>query len=104
MNTRIVPVSPSHLDQTPIAEAAELICRGELVAMPTETVYGLAGDALNPVAVQAIFVAKGRPSSDPLRNSRRLRVIYRHHSTCWLIHFGQAHSPLFCPSILNSIL
>jgi L-threonylcarbamoyladenylate synthase len=66
MNTRIVPVSPSHLDQTPIAEAAELICRGELVAMPTETVYGLAGDALNPVAVQAIFVAKGRPSSDPL--------------------------------------
>jgi L-threonylcarbamoyladenylate synthase len=66
MNTRIAPVSPTHPDGIPIAEAAQLIRQGELVAMPTETVYGLAGDALNPAAVQAIFVAKGRPSSDPL--------------------------------------
>jgi L-threonylcarbamoyladenylate synthase len=66
MNTRIAPVSPIHPDAIAIAEAAHLIRQGELVAMPTETVYGLAGDALNPAAVQAIFVAKGRPSSDPL--------------------------------------
>ena len=66
MNTRILPVSPTHPDVARVGEAAKLIQQGELVAMPTETVYGLAGDALNPAAVQAIFAAKGRPSSDPL--------------------------------------
>ncbi|MFA5263794.1 MAG: L-threonylcarbamoyladenylate synthase [Opitutaceae bacterium] len=40
--------------------------RGELVAVPTETVYGLAADALNPKACRAIFRAKGRPTADPL--------------------------------------
>ncbi len=40
--------------------------RGELVAVPTETVYGLAADALNPKACRAIFTAKGRPTADPL--------------------------------------
>ncbi|MGH7997194.1 MAG: L-threonylcarbamoyladenylate synthase, partial [Opitutaceae bacterium] len=39
---------------------------GELVAIPTETVYGLAADALNPAACRAIFAAKGRPATDPL--------------------------------------
>ncbi|MEY3989333.1 MAG: hypothetical protein RI985_414 [Chloroflexota bacterium] len=66
MNTRILLVSPTHPDVARVGEAAKLIQQGELVAMPTETVYGLAGDALNPAAVQAIFAAKGRPSSDPL--------------------------------------
>lgn len=66
MNTRILPVSPTHPNVAHVDEAARLIQQGELVAMPTETVYGLAGDALNPTAVRAIFVAKGRPSSDPL--------------------------------------
>lgn len=66
MNTRILTVSATHPAPALIHEAAHLIQRGELVAMPTETVYGLAGDALNPTAVQAIFAAKGRPSSDPL--------------------------------------
>ena len=45
---------------------AAALRRGELVGMPTETVYGLAGDALNEAAVLAIFRAKGRPSFDPL--------------------------------------
>lgn len=66
MKTRILPVSPTHPAESDIAQAAEFIQHGELVAMPTETVYGLAGDALNPAAVRAIFTAKGRPSSDPL--------------------------------------
>lgn len=66
MNTRILAVSPAHPAESDIAEAAGHIQQGELVAMPTETVYGLAGDALNPAAVQAIFAAKGRPSTDPL--------------------------------------
>ena len=41
--------------------AAALIRRGELVALPTETVYGLGADGLNPAAVAKIFKAKGRP-------------------------------------------
>jgi L-threonylcarbamoyladenylate synthase len=46
--------------------AVELLRKGEVVALPTETVYGLAADALNPVAVAKIFDAKGRPRFNPL--------------------------------------
>ncbi len=53
-------------DTAGIATAAALLRAGELVAFPTETVYGLGGDALRPSAVAAIFAAKGRPASDPL--------------------------------------
>jgi len=49
-----------------IAEAATLIIAGEVVAVPTETVYGLAGDATNGASVAAIYTAKGRPSFNPL--------------------------------------
>jgi L-threonylcarbamoyladenylate synthase len=48
------------------AAAVELLKRGEIVALPTETVYGLAGDALNPIAIAKIFEAKERPRFDPL--------------------------------------
>lgn len=49
-----------------IGEAADILKRGGLVAFPTETVYGLGGDALNPAAAAAIYAAKGRPSDNPL--------------------------------------
>lgn len=49
-----------------IASAAEILRAGGLVVMPTETVYGLAGDATNPQAVARIFEAKGRPQFNPL--------------------------------------
>lgn len=49
-----------------IEYAAELIKKGEVVGMPTETVYGLAADAENEQAVKKIFAAKGRPSDNPL--------------------------------------
>lgn len=48
------------------SEAAKYIRRGELSAFPTETVYGLGGDALRSAAVEKIFAAKGRPSDNPL--------------------------------------
>jgi L-threonylcarbamoyladenylate synthase len=54
------------LGQARIAEAARLIRAGELVAFPTETVYGLGGDATNERAVARIFEAKGRPQFNPL--------------------------------------
>jgi len=51
---------------TDIEKAASLLEKGELVAIPTETVYGLAGNALNTSAVVKIFEAKNRPQFDPL--------------------------------------
>lgn len=59
--TRILPFSDDA-----IAEAARLILAGEPVAVPTETVYGLAADATNSEAVARIYKAKGRPSFNPL--------------------------------------
>lgn len=49
-----------------VAEAAQALARGDLVLMPTETVYGLAADAANSRAVAAVYEAKGRPSFNPL--------------------------------------
>ena len=59
--TRIIPADPIG-----IAEAAAMIRQGRPVAVPTETVYGLAGDATSGDAVAAIYAAKGRPSFNPL--------------------------------------
>lgn len=53
-------------DQGGIVRAAELLSEGRLIALPTETVYGLAGDARNDAAVARIYQAKGRPSFNPL--------------------------------------
>jgi L-threonylcarbamoyladenylate synthase len=49
-----------------LTQAVEILRRGGLVAVPTETVYGLAADASNELAVRRIFAVKGRPSSHPL--------------------------------------
>jgi len=59
--SKIVPADLKH-----ITEAAKALQRGELVSFPTETVYGLGGDATNDRAVAAIYEAKGRPSFNPL--------------------------------------
>ena len=59
--TEVLPLSDDA-----IARAARLILAGEPVAVPTETVYGLAADATNPQAVARIYAAKGRPSFNPL--------------------------------------
>ena len=53
-------------DEAGIARAAELLSEGQLVAFPTETVYGLGADARDDRAVAAIYEAKGRPSFNPL--------------------------------------
>lgn len=64
MQTIRLAAAGNHTDS--IAQAAALLRAGEVVALPTETVYGLAGDALNPLAVARIFEAKNRPHFDPL--------------------------------------
>ncbi|MCA0405913.1 MAG: threonylcarbamoyl-AMP synthase [Proteobacteria bacterium] len=53
-------------DAAGTAEAGRLLAQGALVAFPTETVYGLGADATNPVAVAALYAAKGRPAFNPL--------------------------------------
>jgi L-threonylcarbamoyladenylate synthase len=60
-DTHVMPMSDAA-----IAEAARLVLAGEPVAMPTETVYGLAADATNAAAVARIYAAKGRPAFNPL--------------------------------------
>jgi len=64
--TRVVNVRPHDPEAGHIYHAAVEILRGGLVAFPTETVYGLGANALDPRAVACIFAAKGRPANDPL--------------------------------------
>ena len=59
-------MQPPPLDWDAISRAADVLRRGGLVAMPTETVYGLAADASNADAVRAVFSAKGRPADHPV--------------------------------------
>ena len=74
MNTKLVQVDVESLQNQAthkqamarLKEAGEIIRNGGLVAFPTETVYGLGGDALNPESSRKIYAAKGRPSDNPL--------------------------------------
>ena len=61
MQTKIVQINPDSL-----AEAKRIIMDGGVVAIPTETVYGLGGNAFDDTAVQKIFEVKGRPNNNPL--------------------------------------
>lgn len=66
METKIVKIEQDHIDEKALQEAGSVIRRGGLVAFPTETVYGLGGDALNRESSRKIYEAKGRPSDNPL--------------------------------------
>ena len=66
VETEYVQVDPENPDAAVIARAGEILRCGGLVAFPTETVYGLGGDALSPDASRKIYAAKGRPSDNPL--------------------------------------
>ena len=69
MKTSVVQVDgecPAGQAEEALRQAGEIIKGGGLVAFPTETVYGLGGDALNPESARKIYAAKGRPSDNPL--------------------------------------
>ena len=66
METKIIRVEEGNKEGEWLAEAGEMIKRGGLVAFPTETVYGLGGDALQEESARKIYQAKGRPSDNPL--------------------------------------
>lgn len=66
MRAEIVSMTADRLDEAAIARAGKILKQGGLVAFPTETVYGLGGNALDPEASKKIYAAKGRPSDNPL--------------------------------------
>lgn len=66
MNTEILPAHTPELFQQAVRRAAELLRAGQVVALPTETVYGLAANALDAQAVAKIFQIKGRPARNPI--------------------------------------
>ena len=66
MKAKMVQMTEKQLDMDALREAGEILKRGGLVAFPTETVYGLGGNALDPEASRKIYAAKGRPSDNPL--------------------------------------
>ena len=66
IDTKVIKVNPEMFDDSEIREACEILKRNGLVAFPTETVYGLGGDAMHKEASSKIYAAKGRPSDNPL--------------------------------------
>lgn len=66
MDTKVVFMDEKDIDTIALQEAGAWIRKGELVAFPTETVYGLGGDALQADSARKIYEAKGRPSDNPL--------------------------------------
>ena len=89
-------------DARSIARAAELIKDGQLVGFPTETVYGLGADALNPRAVLDIFAAKGRPADNPLivHITRWEEML----PLCWVNEKARKLAEAFWPGPLTMIL
>lgn len=76
MKTRVISITDPLKQEKEIMEAAQLIRSGEVVAFPTETVYGLGANALDSRAVGRIFEAKGRPGDNPL-------IIHIHDVSEW---------------------
>ena len=69
MRTLVITQDENKIDEQEIARAGEIILNGGLVAFPTETVYGLGGDGLNPNSSRKIYEAKGRPSDNPFNHT-----------------------------------
>ncbi len=80
MKTELLTIPRVEGHEEEIAHAAALLREGSLVALPTETVYGLGADALNGAAVAGIYEAKGRPSDNPL-------IIHVPNDLSWLTRY-----------------
>ena len=97
MQTKILQSTPENL-----IFAAELIKRGEIVAFPTETVYGLGANGLNIDACRKIFAAKGRPSDKPLSlHVASLEMVER---VAKISSTAEKLFETFCPGALTIIL
>ena len=96
MRAQIVAMTSENLDMDAIKRAGDILKAGGLVAFPTETVYGLGGNALDPQASMKIYAAKGRPSDNPfilqrLISLQRLRQRFRRVQRFWQRNTGRVH-------------
>ncbi|MDE1825652.1 MAG: threonylcarbamoyl-AMP synthase [Candidatus Micrarchaeota archaeon] len=66
LKTKILKINPESIDTRKIKQASQFIKNGKLVVFPTETVYGIGASVLDQKACERIFIAKGRPSDNPL--------------------------------------
>src|ERR1700753_980582 len=99
---QLVREVPHRADSGAIEKAAKILRDGGLVGFPTETVYGLGGDATNGKAVAAIFAAKGRPQFNPLIvHVTGLNEAERHAEFCPL---ARALAARFWPGALTLVL
>lgn len=91
------------VDDEDIAAAVDVLRAGDVIGLPTETVYGLAGDASNPNAIARIYAIKGRPAAHPV-------IVHLAHSTClerWAREVpaaARALSAAFWPGPLTLVL
>jgi len=101
METKIIDVQDN--EEAGIQEAAELIKKGEVVAFPTETVYGLGANGLDETAAGKIYSAKGRPSDNPLilhiDSIKMLSMISKN-----IPHMAMEIMAAFCPGPITMIL
>ena len=99
MKTIIQKIDATNMASSDFKEAAELLRSGRLVAFPTETVYGLGGNAYDSTASARIYAAKGRPSDNPLIVHISLKSwlpwypIYLMRQKLWLTDFGRVLLP-----------
>lgn len=84
-----------------IARAADALAQGQLIGLPTETVYGLAADADNPNAVAHIFAAKGRPADHPLIVHVADAQGHPQGPSAAMAHYAQA-VPVFAQQLIDA--
>lgn len=101
--TEILPTHTPQLFQQAVLRAAELLRAGEVVVLPTETVYGLAANALNPAAVQRIYDIKGRPSHNPIIIHVASRSMARECTPVWPL-VADKLADAFWPGPLTMVL
>ena len=83
LKPEILPTDTAKLFDAAVQRSAEMLRAGELVALPTETVYGLAANALNERAVQKIFQVKGRSVHNPIIVHVASRAMARRCVATW---------------------
>ncbi|MHA1814539.1 MAG: L-threonylcarbamoyladenylate synthase [Candidatus Heimdallarchaeaceae archaeon] len=79
MRSNIIKINPNSIDGEIISRAVSLLDQGEIIGFPTDTVYGVAGDIFNEVAIDSIYSLKNRPTNKPINalvsSEKQLKMI-----------------------------
>ncbi|MGA1236022.1 MAG: L-threonylcarbamoyladenylate synthase, partial [Limisphaerales bacterium] len=101
--TKVIQVNTANAFNAAIEASVQLLSEGQVVALPTETVYGLAANALNPDAVEQIFRIKGRPAHNPVIVHVSSTTMARNCTASWP-DTAQALAKAFWPGPLTLVL